>query len=234
MAPPAPVVQVLVVLASTSSSITIDQDAPSTSYSSSLSVVQPPITHQDVTARPTINNNPFAQTDNDPFINVFALEPSSDVSLSRDVSSAESTQVVHPHTHLRKWSKDHPSDNVIGNPSCPLSTRKQLATNSLWCLYNFVLSKVEPKNVKTAMDEACWFRAMKKEIYEFDRLQVWELVLKTDSVIIIALKWIYKVKLDEYGDVLKNKARLVGNGYRQEEGIDFEESFSSVARIEAI
>nr|GFA16393.1 Gag-Pol polyprotein [Tanacetum cinerariifolium] len=145
-----------------------------------------------------------------------------------DVSSAESTQVVHPHTHLRKWSKDHPSDNVIGNPSCPLSTRKQLATNSLWCLYNFVLSKVEPKNVKTAMDEACWFRAMQKEIYEFDRLQVWELVLKTDSVIIIALKWIYKVKLDEYGDVLKNKARLVGNGYRQEEGIDFEESFSSM------
>nr|GEZ76936.1 retrovirus-related Pol polyprotein from transposon TNT 1-94 [Tanacetum cinerariifolium] len=98
----------------------------------------------------------------------------------------------------------------------------------------YFASPVEPKNVKTAMDEACWFRAMKKEIYEFDRLQVWELVLKTDSVIIIALKWIYKVKLDEYGDVLKNKARLVGKGYRQEEGIDFEESFSSVARIEAI
>nr|GFB72724.1 retrovirus-related Pol polyprotein from transposon TNT 1-94 [Tanacetum cinerariifolium] len=51
---------------------------------------------------------------------------------------------------------------------------------------------------------------------------------------IIALKWIYKVKLDEYGDVLKNKARLVAKGYRQEEGIDFEESFAPVARIEAI
>ncbi|GJW42583.1 retrovirus-related pol polyprotein from transposon TNT 1-94, partial [Tanacetum coccineum] len=51
---------------------------------------------------------------------------------------------------------------------------------------------------------------------------------------IIALKWIYKVKLDEYGDVLKNKARLVAKGYRQEEGINFEESFASVARIEAI
>nr|GEY48709.1 copia protein [Tanacetum cinerariifolium] len=51
---------------------------------------------------------------------------------------------------------------------------------------------------------------------------------------IIALKWIYKVKLDEYGDVLKNKARLIANGYRQEEGIDFEESFAPVARIEAI
>nr|GFC09332.1 retrovirus-related Pol polyprotein from transposon TNT 1-94 [Tanacetum cinerariifolium] len=51
---------------------------------------------------------------------------------------------------------------------------------------------------------------------------------------IIALKWIYKVKLDEYDDVLKNKARLVAEGYRQDEGIDFEESFAPVARIEAI
>ncbi|GKD63729.1 retrovirus-related pol polyprotein from transposon TNT 1-94 [Tanacetum coccineum] len=56
----------------------------------------------------------------------------------------------------------------------------------------------------------------------------------TQSVMVIALKWIYKVKLDEYGDFLKNKARLVGKGYRQEEGIDFEELFAPVARIEAI
>nr|GEW58402.1 retrovirus-related Pol polyprotein from transposon TNT 1-94 [Tanacetum cinerariifolium] len=61
-----------------------------------------------------------------------------------------------------------------------------------------------------------------------------ELVPQSDCVMIIALKWIYKVKLDEYGDVMKNKARLVAKGYRQEEGIDFEESFTPVARIEAI
>ncbi|GKB96521.1 retrovirus-related pol polyprotein from transposon TNT 1-94 [Tanacetum coccineum] len=75
---------------------------------------------------------------------------------------------------------------------------------------------------------------MQDEIHEFDRLQVWELVPRPDCVMIIALKWIYKVKLDEYGDVLKNKARLVAKGYRQEEGIDFEESFAPVARIEVI
>nr|GEU51275.1 hypothetical protein [Tanacetum cinerariifolium] len=63
---------------------------------------------------------------------------------------------------------------------------------------------------------------------------VWELVPQPDCVMIITLKWIYKVKLDEYGDVLKNKARLVAKGYRQKEGIDFEESFAPVARIEAI
>ncbi|GKC09342.1 retrovirus-related pol polyprotein from transposon TNT 1-94 [Tanacetum coccineum] len=93
---------------------------------------------------------------------------------------------------------------------------------------------IEPKNFKSAITEDCWFQAMQDEIHEFDRLQVWELVPQPDCVMIIALKWIYKVKLDEYGDVLKNKARLVAKGYRQEEGIDFEESFAPVARIEAI
>ncbi|GJU85849.1 retrovirus-related pol polyprotein from transposon TNT 1-94 [Tanacetum coccineum] len=75
---------------------------------------------------------------------------------------------------------------------------------------------------------------MQDEIHEFDRLQVWELVPRPDCVMIIALKWIYKVKLGEYGDVLKNKARLVAKGYRQEEGIDFKDSFALVACIKAI
>nr|GEU29277.1 hypothetical protein [Tanacetum cinerariifolium] len=97
-----------------------------------------------------------------------------------------------------------------------------------------VLSKIEPKNFKFAITKDCWFQAVQDEIHKFDRLQGWELVPQPDCVIIIALKWIYKVKLDEYGDVLKNKARLVAKGYRQEEGIEFEESFAPVARIEAI
>nr|GFD23749.1 retrovirus-related Pol polyprotein from transposon TNT 1-94 [Tanacetum cinerariifolium] len=59
-----------------------------------------------------------------------------------------------------------------------------------------------------------------------ERLEVWELVPRPDKVMVITLKWIYKVKLDELGGILKNKARLVARGYRQEEGIDFEESFA--------
>ncbi|GKG14165.1 retrovirus-related pol polyprotein from transposon TNT 1-94, partial [Tanacetum coccineum] len=82
----------------------------------------------------------------------------------------------------------------------------------------------EPKNFKSAVTEDCWFQDMQDEIHEFDQLQVWELVPRPDCVMIIALKWIYKGKLDEYDDILKNKARLVAKGYRQEEGIDFEES----------
>ncbi|GJR13218.1 retrovirus-related pol polyprotein from transposon TNT 1-94 [Tanacetum coccineum] len=72
----------------------------------------------------------------------------------------------------------------------------------------------------------CVLKLRRHNIYEFDRLKVWELVPRPDYVMVIGLKWIYKVKLDEYGDVLKNKARLVAKGYRQEEGIDFEESFA--------
>ncbi|GKD22511.1 retrovirus-related pol polyprotein from transposon TNT 1-94, partial [Tanacetum coccineum] len=95
-------------------------------------------------------------------------------------------------------------------------------------------SPIEPKNFESAITKYCWFQALQDEIHKFDRLQVWELVPQPDCVMIIALKWIYKVKLDEYGDVLKNKARLVAKGYQKEEGIDFEESFAPVACIEAI
>ncbi|GJX37714.1 retrovirus-related pol polyprotein from transposon TNT 1-94 [Tanacetum coccineum] len=76
-----------------------------------------------------------------------------------------------------------------------------------------VATAFEPKNFKSAATEDCWFQAMQEEIHEFDRLDVWELVPPPDSAMIIALKWIYKVKLDEYGDVLKNKARLVAKGF---------------------
>ncbi|GKF41366.1 hypothetical protein Tco_0124708 [Tanacetum coccineum] len=105
-----------------------------------------------------------------PFVNMFAPEPSSEASSFGDVSSTKSTHVTQPHHHLGKWSKDHLLDNVIGNPSRPVSTRKQLATDALWCPYNSVLSKVEPKNFKSAINEDCWFQAKQDEIYELDRL----------------------------------------------------------------
>nr|GEX68029.1 retrovirus-related Pol polyprotein from transposon TNT 1-94 [Tanacetum cinerariifolium] len=84
------------------------------------------------------------------------------------------------------------------------------------------------------MIEPSWIDAMQEEIYKFKRLQVWELVSCADKVMLIKLKWIYKVKTDEFGGVLKNKARLGAQGFKQEEGINFEESFTPVARIEAM
>ncbi|GJY28431.1 retrovirus-related pol polyprotein from transposon TNT 1-94 [Tanacetum coccineum] len=76
------------------------------------------------------------------------------------------------------------------------------------------------------MTKPSWIDVMQEEIHEFQRLEVWELVPCPDKVLLIKLKWIYKVKTDEFGGVLKNKARLVAQGFRQEEGIDFEESFA--------
>nr|GEX15633.1 integrase, catalytic region, zinc finger, CCHC-type, peptidase aspartic, catalytic [Tanacetum cinerariifolium] len=87
---------------------------------------------------------------------------------------------------------------------------------------------------KEALTQSYWIEVIQEELNEFERLEVWELVPRPDKDMVITLKWIYKVKLDELGGILKNKARLVAHGYRQEEGIDFEESFDPVARLEAI
>nr|GEX91231.1 integrase, catalytic region, zinc finger, CCHC-type, peptidase aspartic, catalytic [Tanacetum cinerariifolium] len=86
----------------------------------------------------------------------------------------------------------------------------------------------------TSAQSSSTIEAKQEELNKFERLEVWELVPRPDKVMVITLKWIYKVKLDELEGILKNKARLVARGYRQEEGIDFEESFAPVARLEAI
>ncbi|GJU82658.1 retrovirus-related pol polyprotein from transposon TNT 1-94 [Tanacetum coccineum] len=153
-------------------------------------------------------------------------------------SSGSIHTIVHPDhqilKHNSKWTKDHPLENIIGELARPVSTRLQLHEQALFCYYDAFLTAVEPKTYKDALTQACWIEAMQEELNEFERLEVWELVPRPDKVMVITLKWIYKVKLDELGGILKNKARLVARGYRQEEGINFEESFASVARLEAI
>ncbi|GJX35567.1 retrovirus-related pol polyprotein from transposon TNT 1-94 [Tanacetum coccineum] len=186
-APPAPADHVPVFPTSTPAYFSIEEDAPSTSISSS-SVQQSPSIHQGVAVDHTLVVNPFAPVDDVPFVNIFAPDPSSEATSSREVSPADPNQSILPHEHLRKWTNSHPIDNIIGNPSRPVSTRQQLATDALWCFYNSVLSKVEPKNFKFAVIEDCWFEAMQEEIHEFDRLQVWELVPPPDCAMVIALK----------------------------------------------
>nr|GEX26508.1 retrovirus-related Pol polyprotein from transposon TNT 1-94 [Tanacetum cinerariifolium] len=129
---------------------------------------------------------------------------------------------------------DHPLDNIIGQLSRPVSIRLQLHEQALFCYYDAFLTLVEPKTYKDALTQSCWIEAMQEELNEFERLEVWELVPRPDKVMVITLKWIYKVKLDKLGGILKKKAPLVACGYRQEERIDFEESFAPIARLEAI
>nr|GFA41279.1 integrase, catalytic region, zinc finger, CCHC-type, peptidase aspartic, catalytic [Tanacetum cinerariifolium] len=115
----------------------------------------------------------------------------------------------------------------------PVQTRRQLATDPEMCMYALTVSTAEPKNIKEAMADSAWIEAMLEEIHQFDRLQVWELVDKPFSKSIIKLKWLWKNKKEEDQTVIRNKARLVAKRYAQEEGIDFEESFAPVARLEA-
>nr|GEY49569.1 retrovirus-related Pol polyprotein from transposon TNT 1-94 [Tanacetum cinerariifolium] len=123
---------------------------------------------------------------------------------------------------------------ILEVTSTQVSTRLQLHEQALFCYYDAFLTSVEPKTYKEALTQSCWIEAMQEELNKFERLEVWELVPRPDQVMVITLKWIYKVKLDELGGILKNKAHLVARGYHQEEGIDFEESFALVARLEAI
>ncbi|GJR80558.1 retrovirus-related pol polyprotein from transposon TNT 1-94 [Tanacetum coccineum] len=132
-----------------------------------------------------------------------------------------------------RWTKDHPLTQVRGNPSKPVQTRRQLATDPEMCMFALTVSIVEPKNIKEAMADSAWIEAMQEELHQFDRLQVWELVDKPFGKNVIKLKWLWKNKKDEDQTVIRNKARLVAKGYAQEEGIDFEESFAPVARLEA-
>ncbi|GKB27703.1 retrovirus-related pol polyprotein from transposon TNT 1-94 [Tanacetum coccineum] len=214
------------------SSTNVDQDAPSPSNSQTTPETQPPVIPNDV--EEDNHDIEVAHMGNDPYFGIPIPEVHSDQSSSSDIIHT----IVHPDhqisEHNSKWTKDHPLENIIGELDRPVSTRLQLHEQALFCYYDAFLTVVEPKTYKDALTQSCWIEAMQEELNEFERLGVWELVPRPDKVMVITLKWIYKVKLDELGGILKNKARLVAHGYRQEEGIDFEETFASVARLEAI
>nr|GEZ06760.1 hypothetical protein [Tanacetum cinerariifolium] len=247
----APIVEVIPLLNADStgspSSITVKQDAPSTTHMGS-----------------------------DPLFGIPIPEVTSEQSTT-PASPQATVQTDHPLPHHNsKWTKDHPLNNIIGQLSRPVSTRLQLHEQALFCYYDAFLTSVEPKTYKEALTQSCWIEAIQEELHEFKRLEeemidfeesfapvakleairifmacvahknmvvyqinvktaflngnlredvyeelhkfkrleVWELVPRLDKVMVITLKWIYKVKLDELGGILKNKARSVARGHR--------------------
>ncbi|GKA10318.1 retrovirus-related pol polyprotein from transposon TNT 1-94 [Tanacetum coccineum] len=113
-------------------------------------------------------------------------------------------------------------------------TRQWLYTDSKVCMYALTVSTIEPKNIKESMADHSWIESMQDELNQFERLKVWELVPRPEGKNVIALKWLWKNKCDAENIVVWNKTHLVAKGYKQEEGIDFEESFAPVARLEAV
>nr|GEV24723.1 retrovirus-related Pol polyprotein from transposon TNT 1-94 [Tanacetum cinerariifolium] len=92
----------------------------------------------------------------------------------------------------------------------------------------------EPKNIKEAIKNESWTMAMKEELNQFLINVVWSLVSPPENQTVVGTKWVFKNKLDENGVISKNKARLVAQGYDQQEGIDFDETYAPVARLESI
>ncbi|PWA72457.1 Integrase, catalytic region, Zinc finger, CCHC-type, Peptidase aspartic, catalytic [Artemisia annua] len=139
-----------------------------------------------------------------------------------------------------RWSRHQHSElvNIIGEPVEGMLTRsmaaKLTAASANECLFVDFLSTIEPKTVKEAMKHPSWVQAMRDELEEFDRNEFMTLVECPQGVYVIGMKWVFKNKTDENGIVVKNKARLVAKGYNQQKGIDYEETFAPVARMEAI
>ncbi|KAJ9557840.1 hypothetical protein OSB04_012454 [Centaurea solstitialis] len=129
-----------------------------------------------------------------------------------------------------KWSKDHPQSQIIGDPSEGVKTRE----NVNYYLFSCFVSKVEPKKVTEALAALFWVEAKQEELLQFERNNVWSLTLLPNGKVAIRNKWVFRNNKDENGVVIINKARLVAQGYCQEEGIDYEETFAPVARLEAI
>ncbi|GKE42628.1 putative ribonuclease H-like domain-containing protein [Tanacetum coccineum] len=113
-----------------------------------------------------------------------------------------------PNTPNIRIHKDHPIENVIGD--------------------------IEPTSIAKALYDSSWVEAMQEELFQFKLQQIWILVDLLIGKRAIGTKWVSRNKKDERGIVIKNKARLVTQGHRQEEGIDYEEVFAPVERIEAI
>ncbi|KAK1616821.1 hypothetical protein QYE76_022338 [Lolium multiflorum] len=128
--------------------------------------------------------------------------------------------------------RGHTHDKVLGDVRAKVSTRRQLANFSNHHAY---ISVVEPKKVFEALEDSDWVEAMHEELNNFKRNKVWTLVEKPKECRnVIGTKWIFKNKQDEFGNIVRNKARLVAQGFSQVEGIDFGETYAPVARLESI
>ncbi|GJU65167.1 putative ribonuclease H-like domain-containing protein [Tanacetum coccineum] len=183
-----------------------------------------------------------------------AYDDDEDVGAVADFNNMDNTIAVSPIPTLR-IHKDHPKGQILGDPTSAVQTRgkiqkassaqqalvsyihKQNRTNHKDhqnCLFACFLSQEEPKTISQALKDESWVEAMQEELLQFKLQQVWILVDLPFGKKAIGTKWVFRNKRDERSIVVKNKARLVAQGHRQEEGIDYDEVFAPVARIEAI
>ncbi|GJU71696.1 retrovirus-related pol polyprotein from transposon TNT 1-94 [Tanacetum coccineum] len=158
---------------------------------------QAPTQVPTITASENINqvetNKENAHVEEDEFINIFSTPVQErEETSSRHVDSSNMHTFYQRHPSEHHWTKDHPVEQVIGNPSQSIRTRRQLEIDGEMCMFVLTVSRTEPKNIKEVIADSTWIEAMQEELHQFDRL------------------------------------------YAQKEGINFEESFAPVARLEAV
>ncbi|GJR79560.1 putative ribonuclease H-like domain-containing protein [Tanacetum coccineum] len=180
-----------------------------------------------------------------------AYDDDEDVGAVADFNNMDNTIAVSPIPTLR-IHKDHPKGQILGDPTSAVQTRGKIQKASLAqqalvsyihkqnitnhkdhqnCLFSCFLSQEELKTISQALQDESWDEAMQEELLQFKLQKVWVLV---DLSYGKKVTWVFRNKRDERSIVVKNKARLVAQGFRQEEGIDYDEVFAPVARIEAI
>ncbi|GJS49407.1 putative ribonuclease H-like domain-containing protein [Tanacetum coccineum] len=201
-----------------------------------------------------VSSNTSIELANDPNMpeleDIVYSDDAEDVGAEADMNNLNTFMPVSPIPTTR-IHKDHPVEQIIGDLNSAPQTRrmtKNLEEHGLFssvqqrtnhkdfqnCLFACFLSQEEPKKVIHALKDPSWIEAMQDELLQFKLQKVWTLVDLPNGKRAIGTKWVFRNKKDERGIVIKNKARLVAQGYTQEEGIDYDEVFAPVARIEAI
>ncbi|GJZ88062.1 putative ribonuclease H-like domain-containing protein [Tanacetum coccineum] len=165
-------------------------------------------------------NNPYMPELED----IVYSDDDEDVSAEADINNLNAFMPISPIPTTR-IHKDHPAKQIIGYLHSAPRTRRM--TKNLE-------EHEEPKKVIHGLKDPSWIEAMQDELIQFKLQKVWTLVDLPNGKRAIGTKWVYRNKKDERGIMIKNKARLVAQGYTQEEGIDYDKVFAHVARIEAI
>ncbi|GJS71942.1 hypothetical protein Tco_0704783 [Tanacetum coccineum] len=186
-----------------------------------VNYIQTPTQVPTVTAPENITqaetNTENAQFDDDEFINIFStpVQEQGETS-SHHVDSSNMHTFYQHHPSAQRWTKDHPLEQVIGNPSQSVRTRRQLETDGEMCMFGHHReSNRNSKNIKEAMADSAWIESIQEELHQFDRLDVWELVDRPLCKNVINLKWLWKNKRDEENTVIRNKSRLVAKDILQ-------------------
>jgi hypothetical protein len=148
------------------------------------------------------------------------------------VEAAAEGEVVSRREAPWRVQVDHPPSRIIGD--IDERTTRSRSKNACHFGHSAFVATFEPKDIRHALSDPNWVNAMNEELENFERNQLWELVEPPLNCDPIGTKWVWKNKEGENGEVVRNKSRLVAQGYSQKEGIDYEETFAPVARLVAI